>query len=63
MKIRPDLGNIILYTTDHIFTLYSLIELLKHEKKKKRKKEKEIISIPCFIDFSKAFDSVWRVGL
>ena len=42
-------------TTDHIFTLHSLIELLKYEKKKKL--------FCCFVDFSKAFDSVWGVGL
>lgn len=41
-------------TTDHIFTLHCIIELLKFQKKK----------LFCsFIDFSKAFDSVWRVGL
>ena len=41
-------------TTDHIFVLHSLMELLKTKKKK----------LFCtFIDFSKAFDSVWRVGL
>jgi hypothetical protein len=41
-------------TADHIFTLNSLIEILRHYKKK----------ICCiFIDFSQAFDSVWRVGL
>ena len=41
-------------TTDHIFVLQSLIELLKVKKMK----------LFCsFIDFSKAFDSVWRVGL
>ena len=41
-------------TTDHIFSLYSLLEILKHEKKK----------LFCsFIDLSKAFDSVWGVGL
>ena len=41
-------------TTDHIFTLHLLIELFKYQKKK----------IYCtFIDFSKAFDSVWRIGL
>ena len=39
-------------TTDHIFSLYAL---MKFEKKKK---------LFCsFVDFSKAFDSVWRVGL
>ena len=41
-------------TSDHIFTLYALMELLKYEKKK---------LFCCFVDFSKAFDSVWRVGL
>ena len=41
-------------TTDHIFVLQSLFELLKLQKKK----------LYCaFIDFSKAFDSVWRIGL
>ena len=41
-------------TSDHMFTLYGLIELMKARKKK----------IYCtFIDFSKAFDSVWRIGL
>ena len=41
-------------TTDHIFVLHSLAELLKTRKKK----------LFCsFIDFSKAFDSVWRAGL
>ena len=41
-------------TNDHIFVLHSLFELLKLQKKK----------LYCkFIDFSKAFDSVWRIGL
>ena len=41
-------------TNDHIFSLYAIIELMKFEKKK----------LFCtFVDFSKAFDSVWRVGL
>ena len=41
-------------TNDHIFVLYSLIEILKQQKKK----------LYCaFVDFSKAFDSVWRIGL
>ena len=41
-------------TTDHIFSLKCIIDLLRAQKKK----------IFCsFIDFSKAFDSVWRVGL
>ena len=41
-------------TTDHIFTLHALTEILKQSKKK---------LYCCFVDFSKAFDSVWRVGL
>ena len=41
-------------TTDHIFTLNFLINKLRSEKKK----------LFCsFIDFSAAFDSVWRTGL
>ena len=41
-------------TTDHIFTLHCIIDLLRFQKRK----------IYCtFIDFSKAFDSVWRIGL
>ena len=41
-------------TNDHIFVLHALIEIFKVKKKK----------LFCsFIDFSKAFDSVWRVGL
>ena len=42
-------------TTDHVFSLYALIEIIKFEKKKKM--------FCSFIDFSKAFDSVWRSGL
>ena len=41
-------------TTDHIFSLDALKEILKSQKKK----------LFCvFIDFSQAFDSVWHVGL
>ena len=41
-------------TVDHIFTLHVLTELLKRKKKK----------LFClFVDYSKAFDSVWRVDL
>ena len=43
-----------LSTLDHIFSLYTVIELFKMSKKK----------LYCaFIDFEKAFDSVWHVGL
>ena len=41
-------------TSDHIFVLHSLLELLKLQKKK---------LFCAFVDFSKAFDSDWRVGL
>jgi hypothetical protein len=41
-------------TSDHIFTLHFLIEKLRSEKKK---------LLCSFIDFSAAFDSVWRAGL
>ena len=41
-------------TSDHIFSLYALIELLKSHKQK---------LFCCFVDFSSAFDSVWRIGL
>ena len=37
--------------TDHLFTLHSVIDYLRYRKKKQ------------FIDFSKAFDQVWRSGL
>jgi hypothetical protein len=40
--------------SDHIFTLYSLIELLKKSRMK---------LFCAYIDFSQAFDKVWRVGL
>lgn len=41
-------------TTDHIFVLHALTEILKSKR----------LKLFCsFIDFSKAFDSVWRVGL
>ena len=41
-------------TTDHIFVLNSLIDIMKASKKK----------LYCaFIDFSQAFDSIWRGGL
>ena len=41
-------------TTDHIFVLSSLIEIIKSRKQK---------LFCAFIDFSQAFDSIWRVGL
>ena len=43
-------------TIDHIFVLHALTEIAK----KKQQKKKLFCS---FIDFSKAFDSVWRFGL
>ena len=41
-------------TIDHVFSLYSLIELFKNKGQK---------LYYAFIDFEKAFDSVWRLGL
>ncbi|MEW8547774.1 MAG: reverse transcriptase family protein, partial [Candidatus Thiodiazotropha sp.] len=41
-------------TSDHIFVLSSLIEILKVKKQK---------LFCAFVDFSQAFDSVWRGGL
>lgn len=41
-------------TIDHIFSLYALNELMKSQKKK---------LFCCFVDFSSAFDNVWRAGL
>ena len=40
--------------TDHIFTLHSLFEIIRKRKKK---------LFVAFIDFSQAFDKVWRKGL
>jgi len=40
--------------SDHIFTLHALIEILKKRKKK---------LFCAFVDFSQAFDKVWRNGL
>lgn len=41
-------------TTDNMFVLYSLFDILRMKKKK----------LYCaFIDFKAAFDKVWRVGL
>ena len=41
-------------TTDHVFVLHPLIEIMKNSNKN---------LFCCFIDFNQAFDSVWRVGL
>ena len=41
-------------TLDHIFYLHALIEILKSRKQK---------LFCCFVDFSSAFDSVWKAGL
>ncbi|KAL2089119.1 hypothetical protein ACEWY4_016018 [Coilia grayii] len=43
-------------TTDHIYTLNALVD--EHVQKGKKGK-----IFACFIDFSKAFDSVWHEGL
>ena len=41
-------------TSDHIFTLRALIEKYSHLHKQKL--------YACFVDFKKAFDSVWYAG-
>ena len=41
-------------TLDHVFSLHALLELLKSQKQK---------LFCCFVDFSSAFDKVWRTGL
>ena len=41
-------------TMDHVFTLKSLIDIFLHKKKK---------LFCAFVDFKKAFDTVWRSGL
>ena len=41
-------------TSDHLFTLQALIEILRKKKQK---------FFCAFIDFSQAFDKVWRAGL
>ncbi len=42
-------------TSDHIYTLHTLIEKHIHQDKGK--------IYACFIDFKKAFDSIWQQGL
>ncbi|MGH0125042.1 UNVERIFIED_CONTAM: hypothetical protein FKN15_043951 [Acipenser sinensis] len=42
-------------TSDHIYTLHTLID--KHVNQNKKK------IFACFIDFKKAFDSIWHEGL
>ena len=42
-------------TADHIFTLRTLIEKYSHHHNQK--------VYACFVDFKKAFDSVWHEGL
>ena len=40
---------------DHVFTLWTLIGKYVHNHKEK--------IYPCFVDFKKAFEPVWRVAL
>ena len=47
---RPDYR-----TTDHIFTIKTILNKYLYKQKKQ--------VFACFVDFSKAFDSVWRKGL
>jgi len=42
-------------TTDHIFTIKTILNKYLYKNKKQ--------VFACFVDFSKAFDSVWRTGL
>ncbi|KAI4889447.1 hypothetical protein NFI96_002246 [Prochilodus magdalenae] len=42
-------------TSDHIYTLHALIDLHVNQKKNK--------IFACFIDFKKAFDTIWHDGL
>ncbi len=42
-------------TSDHIFTLQTLIDKNVHQNKSQ--------NFACFIDFKKAFDSIWHKGL
>ena len=41
-------------TLDHIFTLKNIVELFKFKKKR---------LFCCFVDYTKAFDSIWREAL
>ena len=41
-------------TSDHVFVLKSLIDLYT-------KKDKKVYA--CFVDFQKAYDTIWRNGL
>ena len=43
-------------TIDHIFTLHTLIQKHVHQKNKGK-------IYACFVDFRKAFDSIWHNGL
>ena len=42
-------------TTDHVFTLHTLIDKQTNQNKGK--------VFSCFVDFKKAFDSIWHEGL
>ena len=47
-------------TTDHMFTLTTLIN--KHVKQQYKKNDSNMLFV-CFVDLSKAFDTVWRDAL
>ena len=42
-------------TSDHIYTLHTLVDKYINQNKTK--------IFACFIDFKKAFDSIWHIGL
>ena len=42
--------------TDHVYTLHTLIDQHIYQNKQKK-------IFTCFIDFKKAFDSIWQEGL
>ncbi len=52
---KSQIGFLPNYRTDHIFTLHTLIDKYINQNKTK--------IFACFVDFQKAFDSIWHEGL